>query len=653
MNAPQFSLTHVYDDGTYEVELYPVVGLSTETAMDRRDFLGVFGKGLSLAGLLATIPAPAEAAAKKSGKGSGACSNAYAHTGPVLSLAIAGDDATLFSGGEDGVIKSWSLPEGGYLETLGWPQGEVLALAVSRDGKTLAAGNQTGEIVLWNVDDHVERQRLRGHFGKIHALVFSPDGGKLASGSADGAIKLWTLPAGEPVKTLQDHTGRVTALAFTPDGAMLVSGGSDDAIRLWRLTGDASPKTLASAEGDVHALAITPDGRTLVVADEGPELSLRRLPDGEAIGSLQGHKDSVLALAIDRDGTTLVSGGKDETVRVWNLSDQSLRKTLKPHRGPVNALAITPDGDFLVSGGEDKTLKLWNLPAGTAVLCLMDLAASPPTTKGVTIRHQGHTRRKTHSWTQPCGSPIPAGAVCVCNCVPGSWRADPEALDAPPARKKAPAKKRKTRTRIHHKHQACGMRIPAGYTCTCNCVPVCQAHRLRHPDPVVRDMAGQLLFLMGARERDYLRWAAREAEPALADRIRRVMAAIGRNQQPHPARWPKVSECVKRLADADEIVAIMAAQMLDRLGVKARALKPAIRRDIQRLLDNASERPWHVRYGVHRQTTFPHRDLPLPGRRGDKDKRAGKDPLPLPGEGRGEGISKESRPAQPPGSMGA
>jgi hypothetical protein len=24
------------------------------------------------------------------------------------------------------------------------------------------------------------------------------------------------------------------------------------------------------------------------------------------------------------------------------------------------------------------------------------------------------------TFTQPCGTPIPAGAVCVCNCVPGT-----------------------------------------------------------------------------------------------------------------------------------------------------------------------------------------------------------------------------------------
>ncbi len=346
---------------------------------------------------------------------------------------------------------------------------------------------------------------------------------------------------------------------------------------------------------------------------------------------MQGHKDTVLALAISKDGATLVSGGKDETLRIWDLSDQFPRKTLKSHRGPVNALAITPDGRYLVSGGEDKTLKLWNLPAGTAVLCLMDLAASPPTTKGVTIRHEGHARRKTHSWTQPCGSPIPAGAVCVCNCVPGSWRADPEALDAPPTRKKPPAKKKKTRTRVHRKTQSCGMRIPAGYTCTCNCVPVCQAHRLLHPDPVVRVMAEQLLYLMGAGERDYLRWAAREAEPALANRIRRVMASIRRGQQPRPARWPKVGECVERLAHADEVVAIMAAQMLDRLGSKARALKPAIRRNMQRLLDNARERPWHVRHGVSRPGIVPRRVIPSSDGLDDRIDRADEHALSLGG----------------------
>lgn len=72
----------------------------------------------------------------------------------------------------------------------------------------------------------------------------------------------------------------------------------------------------------------------------------------------------------------------------------------------------------------------------------------------------------TRTWTLPCGSPIPPGAVCVCNCVavpvPGDVGDVPEGetginFTGPGG---------ETRT------MPCGSPIPPGWTCTCNCVTV-------------------------------------------------------------------------------------------------------------------------------------------------------------------------------------
>ena len=41
-------------------------------------------------------------------------------------------------------------------------------------------------------------------------------------------------------------------------------------------------------------------------------------------------------------------------------------------------------------------------------------------TKGIEIKGTDPATGRTITYTLPCGSPIPAGAVCVCNCVAGS-----------------------------------------------------------------------------------------------------------------------------------------------------------------------------------------------------------------------------------------
>ena len=50
----------------------------------------------------------------------------------------------------------------------------------------------------------------------------------------------------------------------------------------------------------------------------------------------------------------------------------------------------------------------------------MDLAANTSDVQGVTYEEKTATG-ETRTFTLPCGSPIPAGAVCVCNCVAGGY----------------------------------------------------------------------------------------------------------------------------------------------------------------------------------------------------------------------------------------
>lgn len=93
---------------------------------------------------------------------------------------------------------------------------------------------------------------------------------------------------------------------------------------------------------------------------------------------------------------------------------------VKAHKSTVPALAMSPDGALLASAGLDGTIKLWSLPEGEFVSCLMDPAANKLSVEGVTYRLESASGELLE-YTLPCGSPIPAGAVCVCNCVAGGY----------------------------------------------------------------------------------------------------------------------------------------------------------------------------------------------------------------------------------------
>ena len=105
------------------------------------------------------------------------------------------------------------------------------------------------------------------------------------------------------------------------------------------------------------------------------------------------------------------------TIELWSLSEGIHLHTLKGHSNPVMSVAISPDGSLLVSGGADKTIKLWGLPDGEYVMDLIDISASTTNFEGIQYSPDDTGEGVI---TLPCGSPIPAGTTCICNCVQGS-----------------------------------------------------------------------------------------------------------------------------------------------------------------------------------------------------------------------------------------
>ena len=152
----------------------------------------------------------------------------------------------------------------------------------------------------------------------------------------------------------------------------------------------------------------------------GPTASREERARMEACKDIRAHTHSVAALATSPDGTLLASAGADKTIKLWSLPEGTLLKTLKGHTDEVWGLAVSPDGTLLASASNDGTIRLWSLPEGEFVSCLMDLAANEPDVEGVTYELETASGQ-TIEYTLPCGAPIPPGAVCVCNCVAGSY----------------------------------------------------------------------------------------------------------------------------------------------------------------------------------------------------------------------------------------
>lgn len=144
-----------------------------------------------------------------------------------------------FTGGQDAVIKIWSIPDGNQIgELKGHTLGPIQSLELSPDESLLLSAAEDGTVRIWDVRTRSEKMVFREHSGWVAVARFSPDGKKVASAGEDRVIHIWDVASGEVLQTLKGHTDTVRAVAFQPDSEpfyLLVSSSHDRTVRVWNI----------------------------------------------------------------------------------------------------------------------------------------------------------------------------------------------------------------------------------------------------------------------------------------------------------------------------------------------------------------------------------------------------------------------------------
>lgn len=290
---------------------------------------------------------------------------------------------TLYSAGDDKLVRRWSLStgDGAALVPAGnfvWPifrdlRGVIYALAVHRDaagGEDRLAfggvGQKTPQVNLLSASLPDEAEVLLHDEvldrSAVYALDFNPAGTQLAvAHDGNPRVLLWDVaaPAGgekRPARVLSTGLTTVRWLAFSPRGDRLALCGQKDnawAVQIW----NANATATGTAPEHTVPLSAIADGGLAWRDDDTWLVATRR---GLVQGSLRGASETLFAdryiTALVAAGDTVLLGVYDPDHRTgqvlrWTGSGEPQELAEASFADAVSALAIAPDGSHAAAGG--------------------------------------------------------------------------------------------------------------------------------------------------------------------------------------------------------------------------------------------------------------------------------------------------------------
>eukprot|EP01114_Cavostelium_apophysatum_P001708 TRINITY_DN1148_c0_g1_i1.p1 TRINITY_DN1148_c0_g1~~TRINITY_DN1148_c0_g1_i1.p1 ORF type:complete len:804 (+),score=254.74 TRINITY_DN1148_c0_g1_i1:293-2413(+) len=291
------------------------------------------------------------------------CANTLrGHEGFVLALALATNSNSLFSAGQDKIVKNWDLETTQEVQALSGHQKEVLN--IQTDGKILVTGSRDRSIKIWTTDTGACIKTIQ--FGAdINSLVIDSANNRLFCG-LDGAVKVMDLNNFKMVRSIPSHhKGTIFALHVTDK--FLFTGGRDHSINTFTLNNLEFYQKLHPPHYDgVNCFAMV-NGKSLLSGSRDKTMKLWDLSQDEIVQTkvIQGSfRDWVTSFAMDAASSAtpvLFSSCRDGSIAAWDIETLNTIEAFTAHNSSVNALVSSARNgkSFVYSASNDRTVKVW------------------------------------------------------------------------------------------------------------------------------------------------------------------------------------------------------------------------------------------------------------------------------------------------------
>ena len=279
-----------------------------------------------------------------------------AHVGGSI-VAFNGDDTLLASGGWEGNIRLYALPEGNAVR--GWhAHGDsVNGLQFLSSGMLLSAGYD-GRLVRWNINGTEDRSIATG--APITHMVAHEARDRIVMGHNDGSVTLWRLGDLTLLARHEDHRGAVRAVAFDPVSGRIASSSTDGSVVVWKQHGSAT--RLPRPPTDAWSLTFQKGGEALY---GGGWFDLYRWDLAEQKLTVMDteHRGIIKSLDFNAAGTAIASISRqtDSAVYFLDPKDGAVIRRFEPHDLCGGYIRLSGDERYLATTSDDASVRVWRL----------------------------------------------------------------------------------------------------------------------------------------------------------------------------------------------------------------------------------------------------------------------------------------------------
>lgn len=217
-------------------------------------------------------------------------------------------------------------------------------VSFSEDGDLLASGGWEGTVRLWRMPDGSQLRHWRDHSDSVNGIAFARGDSQVITAGYDGRLvrravsgtRLASVDTGSPV----------THMVADSSADRVLTGHADGVVRIWRLSDFTLLQERPLHSGAVKAVAI--DGRAGNYASSGADGKVFVWQETAGVHALQEPPVDAWTLAFSPDGRWLSGGGWFRLFR-WDLRNASLSVLSTPHHGIIKSVEYLADGDVLAT----------------------------------------------------------------------------------------------------------------------------------------------------------------------------------------------------------------------------------------------------------------------------------------------------------------